>query len=108
MEVHLIRHTPIDFSNKICYGRLDVPLSKNYEDDIMKIKKQLLNKYDIVYSSPIKRCTILAKDLNVSEIGLGCMSFAGFYDPTTKEESFKCLDKARDSGISFLNISDIL
>tara|TARA_Y100000814_G_scaffold125267_2_gene90357 strand:- start:2056 stop:2643 length:588 start_codon:yes stop_codon:yes gene_type:complete len=68
MEVHLIRHTPIDFSNKICYGRLDVPLSKNYEDDIIKIKKQLLNKYDIVYSSPIKRCTILAKDLNVSEI----------------------------------------
>ena len=27
-------------------------------------------------------------DLNVSEVGLGCMSFAGFYDPTTKEESF--------------------
>ena len=46
-------------------------------------------------------------DLNVSEIGLGCMSFAGFYDSTTKEESFKCLDKARDSGISFLDTAEM-
>ena len=46
-------------------------------------------------------------DLNVSAVGLGCMSFAGFYDPTTKEESFKCLDEARNVGINFLDTAEM-
>ena len=68
MEVHLIRHTPVNISNKICYGRSDVPLSASFEDDIKKIKNQLIDKYDIIYSSPSKRCTLLAKHLNFSQI----------------------------------------
>lgn len=43
----------------------------------------------------------------VSSIGLGCMSFAGFYGPTTKDESFACLDAARDCGIDFLDTAEI-
>jgi len=46
-------------------------------------------------------------DLKVSEIGLGCMSFAGFYEKTTKAESFKCLNKARDVGINFLDTAEM-
>ena len=46
-------------------------------------------------------------DLNVSEVGLGCMSFAGFYASTTKEESFKCLDEARNVGINFLDTAEM-
>jgi len=68
MELHIIRHTPINFSNKICYGRKDVPLSESFQDDIKKIKKKILNKYDIIYSSPIKRCTVLAEALNFGKI----------------------------------------
>ena len=38
----------------------------------------------------------------VSAIGLGCMSFAGFFGSTNKAESFECLDTAREHGITFL------
>ena len=68
MEVHLIRHTPVNVSKKICYGRLDVPLLDSFNHDIWKIKNQLLNKYDIVYSSPAKRCIALAESLKFGEI----------------------------------------
>jgi aryl-alcohol dehydrogenase-like predicted oxidoreductase len=43
----------------------------------------------------------------VSRISLGCMSFAGFYGPTDKEESFACLDAARNHGIDFLDTAEI-
>ena len=68
MEVHLIRHTPVNISKKICYGRLDVPLLDSFNQDVNRIKNQLLNKYDIVYSSPAKRCIALSEALNFGEI----------------------------------------
>ena len=43
----------------------------------------------------------------VSAIGLGCMSFAGFYGATDREESFRCLDEARDLGIDFLDTAEL-
>lgn len=43
----------------------------------------------------------------VSAIALGAMSFAGFYGATDAEESFACLDAARDAGITFLDTSNI-
>jgi aryl-alcohol dehydrogenase-like predicted oxidoreductase len=43
----------------------------------------------------------------VSAIGLGCMSFGGIFGPTTKEESFRCLDSAVDHGITFLDTANI-
>ena len=36
----------------------------------------------------------------VSAIGLGGMSFSGIFGTTNKEESFECLDAARDHGIT--------
>ena len=39
MEVHLIRHTPVDLKNNICYGRKDVPLSNSFVADCENIKK---------------------------------------------------------------------
>tara|TARA_B100000941_G_scaffold284596_1_gene255547 strand:+ start:424 stop:987 length:564 start_codon:yes stop_codon:yes gene_type:complete len=68
MEVHLIRHTPVNISKKICYGRLDVPLLDSFNHDILKIKNLLLNKYDIVFTSPSKRCIALAEALKFSNI----------------------------------------
>jgi len=44
---------------------------------------------------------------DVSAIGLGCMSFAGFFGTTDKAESFECLDAARDQGIAFLDTAEL-
>ena len=43
----------------------------------------------------------------VSAIGLGCMSFAGFFGSTNKAESFECLDSAREHGITFLDTAEM-
>jgi aryl-alcohol dehydrogenase-like predicted oxidoreductase len=43
----------------------------------------------------------------VSAIGLGCMSFAGFYGKTAQDESFATLDAAWDAGIDFLDTAEI-
>ncbi len=43
----------------------------------------------------------------VSAIGLGCMSFAGFFGATDEAQSHRCLDAARDRGIDFLDTSNI-
>ena len=42
----------------------------------------------------------------VSAISLGCMNFTGFYGPSDKQESFACLDAARDHGINFLDTAE--
>ena len=43
----------------------------------------------------------------VSAIALGCMSFGGFYGPTSREESFACLDAAAEAGINFLDTAEL-
>ena len=44
---------------------------------------------------------------DISAISLGCMSFAGFYGPSEKSESFDCLDSARDIDITFLDTAEM-
>lgn len=43
----------------------------------------------------------------VSAIGLGCMSFAGFFGPTDEDTSLACLDAAVHAGIDFWDTSNI-
>lgn len=43
----------------------------------------------------------------VSAIGLGCMSFAGFFGATDEDASLACLDAAHDAGIDFLDTSNL-
>ena len=43
----------------------------------------------------------------VSAIGLGCMSFAGFYGPTDEAESHATLAQALDSGCDFLDTANV-
>ncbi len=43
----------------------------------------------------------------VSAIGLGCMSFAGFYGDTDRAESFATLDAAWVAGIDFLDTAEL-
>ena len=43
----------------------------------------------------------------VSEIGLGCWSFAGAYGPTDEAESHETLKTALDLGIDFLDTANV-
>lgn len=43
----------------------------------------------------------------ISAIGLGCMSFAGFFGATDLDESHRCLDAAIAHGIDFLDTANV-
>lgn len=43
----------------------------------------------------------------VGAVGLGCMSFAGFYGETDEAEGHACLDAAVELGVDFLDTSNI-
>ena len=43
----------------------------------------------------------------VSAIAFGAMSFGGFYGPTTREESFACLDAVHAAGITFVDTAEL-
>lgn len=43
----------------------------------------------------------------VSEVGLGCMSFAGFYGATSEEEAHRTLAAALELGVDFLDTSNV-
>lgn len=55
----------------------------------------------------MKKRQLLTTGKSVSEIGLGCMSFAGFYGPTTEKEAHGTLAAALDLGIDFLDTANV-
>ncbi|MDD3738912.1 MAG: alpha-ribazole phosphatase [Lentimicrobiaceae bacterium] len=79
MEIHVIRHTRLKAGLNKCYGQTEIPVAESFKDDASEIKKQLKPPYDAIFCSPLKRCQMLAKELNFSEIKL---------EPALKEISF--------------------
>ncbi|ETN95947.1 alpha-ribazole phosphatase [Zhouia amylolytica] len=65
MEIYLIRHTTPKIEKGTCYGQADIDLDENYLTELKKIKDQLPKNYKSfkLYTSPLKRCSILAEDL---------------------------------------------
>ncbi|MGM8362157.1 alpha-ribazole phosphatase [Flavobacterium sp. ARAG 55.4] len=63
MEIYLVRHTETVCEKGICYGQSDVDLKEPYLDQFESIKSQIPADV-IVYSSPLLRCTQLAKYLS--------------------------------------------
>ncbi len=55
----------------------------------------------------MKKRQLLETGKSVSEIGLGCMSFAGFYGSTTEKEAHETLRAALDLGIDFLDTANV-
>ena len=43
----------------------------------------------------------------VSAVGLGCMSFGGFYGPTTESETMRTLARALDLGVDFWDTANV-
>ena len=64
MKITLIRHTSVDVPKGICYGVTDVPLASSFPEELKKVRQKLFyKKFDLVYSSPLTRCTSLAGEI---------------------------------------------
>ncbi|RBW63124.1 alpha-ribazole phosphatase [Tenacibaculum sp. E3R01] len=65
MEIILIRHTTPDIAKGICYGQSDINIRDSFLEEIKPILKEIpVNNENVTfYSSPLKRCAILAKEL---------------------------------------------
>ena len=69
MKLILVRHTKVAVPEGICYGQTDVELASSYERE-KSIIISLLGEDSFlnIYSSPLKRCLVLAKDIAPSGI----------------------------------------
>lgn len=68
MDLFVIRHTSVHQAKGLCYGQLEVELEVTHEKEIQLIRDKLSEPFDVVYTSPLKRCTILAEQLPGAEI----------------------------------------
>lgn len=68
MRVFLVRHTPVDLPDGICYGRTDVELAPGWEAAFaataLKIPAEASRRASL-YSSPRRRCLQLAHTLGL-------------------------------------------
>lgn len=60
MEIYLVRHTETVCKKGICYGQSDLDIAEPFEAIFANILSQLPADA-ILFSSPLKRCVILAK-----------------------------------------------
>jgi alpha-ribazole phosphatase len=60
MEIYLVRHTETICEKGVCYGQSDVGLAEPFESVFENIVSQLPPEA-IIFSSPLKRCVILAE-----------------------------------------------
>lgn len=60
MEIYLIRHTETILPKGICYGQTDVSLREPFLDQFSKIIQHVSLSNALIYSSPLKRCALLA------------------------------------------------
>lgn len=63
MTIYLIRHTEVTVGRSVCYGGSDVELADTYADQLAHIRTNLSAPPDVVWSSPLRRCSVLAHDL---------------------------------------------
>jgi alpha-ribazole phosphatase len=63
MMIYLIRHTTPAVVRGICYGQTDLDVTGSFHTESTLIRQHLPANIGTVYSSPLKRCTILAKEL---------------------------------------------
>ncbi len=63
MEIFLIRHTKPKIDPGIVYGQLDMPVDDSFDTEIHTIVKKLPKKPEMVITSPLERCSMLANKL---------------------------------------------
>ncbi len=68
MDLFVIRHTSVQYEKGLCYGQLEVELSETYAEESQQIRDRFPEPFDVVYTSPLKRCMALAGQLPGAEI----------------------------------------
>lgn len=61
MEVYLVRHTTPNVEKGVCYGQSNLDLVDTFDTEANELIKSLPKHFDAVYSSPLTRCSELAK-----------------------------------------------
>jgi len=61
--IYLIRHTTPAIARGICYGQTDLDVTESFASEAAMIRQHLPRSIGLVYSSPLKRCTLLAGEL---------------------------------------------
>ena len=69
MEIDFIRHTTPQIASGICYGQADIDVADSFEHESSQILNTLkqnkgTNDYDYIFTSPAKRCHLLAQKIN--------------------------------------------
>ena len=62
MEIYLVRHTETICEKGICYGQSDVGIAEPFDEIFSQIISELPSKA-VIFSSPLKRCSILARHI---------------------------------------------
>src|ERR1700760_1395652 len=62
-DIYLIRHTTPAIAKGICYGQTDLDVTSAFSDEAEAIRPFLPGDIQFVYSSPLKRCAMLAQSL---------------------------------------------
>jgi alpha-ribazole phosphatase len=63
MEIYLIRHTTPLIEKGICYGQTDLDVTDSFLEESNAISQHIPNTIQAIYSSPLQRCSKLAKQL---------------------------------------------
>ncbi|WP_375561937.1 alpha-ribazole phosphatase family protein [Bernardetia sp. OM2101] len=81
MEIYLIRHTTPKIEKGVCYGFSDLEVTDGYEYELDILSKKLIKTLKkqhyknteqkkqntlLIYTSPLQRCSILAKNLKIN------------------------------------------
>lgn len=62
-DIYLIRHTTPAVAKGICYGQTDLDVTESFSEEAEMILRSLPSGITAVYSSPLRRCTLLADHL---------------------------------------------
>lgn len=62
-DIYLIRHTTPLVGKGICYGQTDLDVTTSFEEEAAVIGECLPAVFGAVYSSPLRRCSMLAERL---------------------------------------------
>jgi len=64
MKLTCIRHTKVALPAGTCYGQTDVALASSYPEELKNLAERMKGvRTDLVFSSPLRRCSQLASDL---------------------------------------------
>lgn len=63
MEIYLIRHTTPDVEKGTCYGQADLDVTASFHSEAELIRQFVPPDVKAIYSSPLQRCTKLARHL---------------------------------------------